>query len=531
MRIASNKLTYLHILFYLHFFKLETVKPWAKIIGNKLLDVSTTIKSPTETCLVILANNSIKTLVTFFSAILFNIPVRIIQHDIYLKTKFLENMLQKANPFAILVTDKMILKDVFFEKYTPNLKLILYTGEGLDGIMPKSLNIAYWDDFMISGDRNPKEHWLNTFPKLPNNRPLVGTIFMHKRSGAPIESLVPTVAIYNSDQLKSAIMAQKKFLAKDFQWNREDKMLIFSAACNIYTIIYQLAALVEGTALAYIEGQDVSFYETMKVLRPTILICDDYTSWLLLSYSKDLGVFSEVTFDINMSAIEQGFLKQTAAIDFLDSVRMVYTYQMIYPYIQATFECDDGRDMDQESCKTLCALTGAAVFHGLVSPMVAGPVCQTTVADYRLVDEPTNLGKHANGDLVINTVSFINFGLPMCNLEFSLPDYPGNQSSEKYRIGPLQVRGSSTCKQSNTWVDTGINVSIGPDSCAKLMLKKRDYPAYQEQMRVSKEQVQLMKLHEKKRGNGKKTRLVKENVNICQNGKNKQDLEHKTGFI
>lgn len=117
---------------------------------------------------------------------------------------------------------------------------------------------------------------------------------MHKRSGAPIESLVPTVAIYNSDQLKSAIMAQKQFLAKDIQWNREDKMLIFSAACNIYTIIYQLAALVEGTALAYIEGQDVSFYETMKVLRPTILICDDYTSWLLLSYSKDLGVFSEL---------------------------------------------------------------------------------------------------------------------------------------------------------------------------------------------------------------------------------------------
>lgn len=66
-----------------------------------------------------------------------------------------------------------------------------------------------------------------------------------------------------------------------------------------------------------------------------------------------------------MSAIEQGFLKQKAAIDFLDSVRMVYTYHMIYPYIQATFECDDGRDMDQESCKTLCALTGAAVFTDL----------------------------------------------------------------------------------------------------------------------------------------------------------------------
>lgn len=507
----------------------DTIKPWASIVGNRLVDTLNEVSSTEKTVLVIVANNSIESLVTIFAAVLFNIPVRIIQQDPLLRTSYLESMLRAANPFAILVSDEDIMKDVLFEKYTPNLKLILYTGNALQGILPKSIKVTKWDEFMITGDNNPQAHWAKTFPAPDTESPLLGTVFMNKASGVPVERLTPSISTFSNNQIMTAILSQRAFIPKEAQWNPQDKLLVFTAACNMYTLIYQLAALVEGVSLSYIAGQDVSFYETIQILRPTILVCDDFTSWLILSYSKGLGIFSDISFAMNMSSLSRGTLKRSAAIDFLNSVRFIYTYQNIYPYLQVKMESGEGKEMNQVHCNALRALTGAAVFHGLISPLVAGPICQTTIADYRTDDGPTSLGRYEDGQDVVASTTFINLGPPMPSIEYKVSDFPGSQLADQFNLGMLQVRGTTTCTSSGTWVDTGIMAHIGSDGCVKILFRKVDHPNQEGKKKVVEKQYELMKLHELKiQESEDKHRVVKEGVDSQTE---KQYPEQRAGFI
>lgn len=458
------------------------------VIGNKLLDTLNKSDDPNDTCLVIIADNSIKTLVTIFAAILFNIPVRIIQHDADLTSSSLGNMIAKANPFAIVVSNSNIFDNVSLEKYAPNLRLVLYTGEKLNDTLSKFVEVFSWDAFLIQGNSNPQEHWLFEFPKPEIEKPIIGVVFMQKTSGAPMHNPTPSVSLFTNNQIMTSILSQRAFLPKKVQWTQDDKVLIFTASCNMYTLIYQLAALVEGASLAFIEGQDVSFHATMKYLKPTILVCDDFTSWLLSTFTKSLGIFSGVTYVKSMSYLNRGTLRPRAALSLFESVRMIYTYKMICPHIQYQFESEKGQDMDQKACNSLRALTGAPVIHGLASPMVAGPICQTTIGDYRTVHGPSDLGTHGNGDSIAKTCNFVNLGPPMVSLEFNVSDYPGSHLAGSYNVGMLQVRGNAVCDQPDSWVDTGILVVIGTDGCVKLMLKKLAYPPHREQARAFQKQ-------------------------------------------
>lgn len=457
---------------------------------------------------------------------LFNIPIRFIQQDIYLTILTLESMLEKANPFAVIVTDHKLMKDVFFEKYTPNLKLILYTGRPLIGVLPKYIEIRNWDEFMIEGDKAPQEHWLPNIPEPKFGEPILGSIFMYKNSNVPAQKLVPLVVTFTSDQIMSAIAAQKEFLPKESRWSQKDKMLVFTASCNMYTTVFQLAALAESVDLSYLEGEDVSFLDTMIFLKPTIIICDDFTSWLLLTFSKDIGVFSEATYTSNLNSLKRGTLNHQSAIAFFNPLRLIYSFHLINPYIQQVYECEQGKDLDQKACNSLRALTGSAVIHGLVSPMIAGPICQTTISDYRVLHGPKNLGINENGVKIAKTINFINFGPPMPSLEYNVSDYPGSQLADQYYIGSLQVRGTSTCRPKEIWIDTGIKAVISGDGCVKLMLKKKGYPPYNLEMTVAKEQHHVLKQYETEHGDAKC--VVKENV---KSENRKPVPKEKNGFI
>lgn len=451
------------------YFCLGTVKSWAIIIGNNILDILKTVDNTEEdACLVIIANNSIKTLVTIFAAVLFNIPVRIMQHDPNLKKSHLESMLHKANPFAVLVFDETLLEDIALEKLTPNLKLVLYTGAPSLKAIYTNIEVVNWDDFMINKDYNPKGTWLTTYPEQQVHKPLLGTIFMCKASGAPFDTPVPAVAAFTNNQIMSAIVAQKAFLPREAQLTKNDKLLLLTPVCNMYTIIHQLTALIECASLVFLEDQNVSFEETMNALKPTVLVCNDYTSLLLSSYSKNLGLLERARFAKSSSSIRRGTLRRRAVIPFLAPLRLIYTHQLIYPYLHNEFEKNKTK-LDQQSCNDLRALAGAAVIHGLVSPMIAGPICQTTIADYRLLHGNMDVGQEHGGKSFARNSTLINFGPPMGSLEYNVSDYTGSHLAEKFNAGSLQVRGNSTCLESSSWVDTGINVMIGADGCVKLI--------------------------------------------------------------
>lgn len=408
----------------------------------------------------ILATNSVESLLTIFAAILYNIPISIIHTDSESLAK-LELLLQAANPFAILVADETLLKDVLLEKYTPHLRRILYTGAPLEGPIPLSISVGQWNTVI----NNAHLGTASTDIQLPDEQ----------NFGAPVRVVYPNanggaaVAEFFHHNIAAAIASNIKFLPKSHQWTPEDTVLLFASQFSVYTLVAQLSTLISHATLAFVDHESVLPSAVLESVKPTILINDNYSTLSLLNLSQSLTLGQEIRLALNRAALSRGSLNKTPVVEYFKSVRQIFSSTLVYPGQQeAIAASDNSKAIDDlltcEDSNTIRALAGAHLFHALTTPLIASPISQTTIWDYRLETPDTFKGK---------PVISVNFGPVVSCIEARLVDAPAGQGSvDRYNYGLLQVRGCSSGNDIDIWVSTGINAVFTSDGCLRLMYEK-----------------------------------------------------------
>lgn len=393
----------------------------------------------TDTTVALALPNCQQAFTTLFAATLVNIPVTFLPVDRYSYQNLSEHI-QAANPFALLIADDLVLKDL----------------EGLD---LKSLNkivtirektepgTVGWKELISEFEGNS----IGKFPEIDESETSFPVQVTFERHGK-VE-----VSKFTHQNLAAAVASHIKVLPNSKQWTSSDQVLIFTSQLTVFTVVSQLAALVCQSNLIFLSKMNVIPRQMLHAAKPTIIVTDDETTFSLLEQKYDLTAMYTIKQRISEVKLSRGTLPSSPVLPEFASVRLIYSSTQaldnqaseLPPPPEAEKE-----HLDSDDTNAIRALTGARFVHCLTSPFVAGAVASTNMYDYRL-------------DIAQNEAWLTNYGPVAANLEAVLHDDPAG-STEKSNEGRLSVRGFSKTGQATEWIDLGIQAKFGPDGCLKL---------------------------------------------------------------
>lgn len=405
----------------------------------------------TDTTVGLLVPNCQQALVSLFASALFNIPTTVIPID---KDSliYVAKHIEAANPFVLIVADEGLLDGINFSK--TQVKEVITLRNNSELCYPTSVRSSIWKTLIKSFSTTPAE-----FPEINETVRPVHVTYRHN-------GLVK-VSSFTHQNIAAAIAYHIKALPPAQHWGPMDRVLIFTSQVSLYTIVAQLAALIQGSSVLYLPIMNINPDLLLEGTKPTVIVTDDDTTLSLLNQVRDLTLPQTIKLYIDRATLSRGRLSGRPVMPSFASLRLFYTVaqitdnteQLLHPELFQRDEDDEDdlkTHLNTYDTNTLRSLTGADVIHSLASPLLAGPVASTLVWDYR----------YSSDD---DREKLTNFGPVSATLEAKLCDF-GNASQleAENNEGELFVRGFVSPNEEE-WVATSIVGRFTPDGCLKVI--------------------------------------------------------------
>lgn len=407
----------------------------------------------------ILSENSVESLLTIFAAALFNIKASLIASSHAIDDDTFEELLIAAKPFAIVVGDQSrAITTQSLTKLT-NIQSIIDASHSHKNIVPESLNIKSV-----------------TWKSILSNTMDTEQVEKTDRLFAPIQVVYPdfqnnkfvaSVASFTHHNITSAISSILIVIPPEQRWSSKDVVLTFATELSMFTLISQLAAVASGASLTFAQNMDVPLLATADATNSTVLITDNDTSLSFLELEEDFTPIQYLRFIMNKASISRGKMSYKPVVDGFKSIKQIHTstnYPCNSPPPQLRKKTPKVTQITSSDANLIRSISGAHFIQSLCSPVLASPISQTTIWDYR-----EDLLYTSGEDQKL----LINYGAVQPCIESKVVDLSETNKSSQHNEGILQVRGNSVSGSPFDWIDTGIVAKFTDDGCLRIKSKEK----------------------------------------------------------